>query len=309
MTEMPFAGGGLDRADHIRDQPGIISGLLANPSTRILCFRDLDVAMQREPVDLAWRSATELPATKDERPTVLLGLDDNGTGHFAVQLGEADHEWSSAMFEGFVDARSAGLQLPDQRAALVAFARSMLSWRQRHRYCPVCGHRNQVRNAGMQLVCGNPDCATVHFPRTDPVVIMLVETPARDACLLGRSAHYPAGLASALAGFVEPGESIEDAVKREIMEEAGIVCGDCRYFASQPWPFPSSLMIGCFATAITTEITIDERELEWARWFSRAEVAELFEGRIAGLTAPQPVAIAHHLLRHWLAHPAGAGAR
>ena len=140
-----------------------------------------------------------------------------------------------------------------------------------------------------------------HFPRTDPVVIMLAVDG--DDCLLGRQPRFPKGMYSSLAGFVEPGETIEAAVRREILEESGVVCGEVRYFASQPWPFPSSLMIGCFAEARSRAVAVDRTELEDARWFSRAETRELLERRHpAGLAAPIPMAIAHHLIKRWAAH-------
>ena len=157
-----------------------------------------------------------------------------------------------------------------------------------------------MQRGGSQRACTGKTCGTIHFPRTDPVVIMLVESPEGDECLLGRSPGYPDGLVSVLAGFVEPAESLEEAVVRELKEEAGVDCENMHYFASQPWPFPSSLMIACFARAKSKQLLVNIHELEWARWFSRKEIRLLFEGRLDGMTAPQPIAIAHHMLKHWL---------
>ncbi len=302
MPVIPYSSTLLDRAEHVRGDAARVQALLAESRTRLLCFRELDVAMRSgPPPDLAWVTRRDVPdAVLGDRFVVFLGIDDDEIAHFALPLQEEDQAWCGSLIDGFVDARSAGLQLLDERAAVVAFARSVLAWHARRVFCSLCAGRNEPIHGGMQLKCANPACGAVHFPRTDPVVIMLVQSPDAGDCLLGRSPHYPPGLVSALAGFVEPGESIEDAVRREVREEAGIGCTDIRYFASQPWPFPSNLMIGCFATAVDTTLLVDETELEWARWFSRAEARDLFDGRLAGLSAPQPIAIAHYLLREWL---------
>jgi NAD+ diphosphatase len=185
---------------------------------------------------------------------------------------------------------------PDQLAG-IAMAKSMVSWHQRHGFCANCGTRTAMREGGWKREC--PNCKTEHFPRTDPVVITLVAHG--DKCLLGRQSRFPPGMYSCLAGFVEAAETIEDAVRREIREEAGIVTSRVAYMASQPWPFPSSLMIGCFAEAETDSITIDANELEDARWFSREEVAAMLAGHHPnGLNAPLPFAIAHHLLKRFV---------
>jgi NAD+ diphosphatase len=179
----------------------------------------------------------------------------------------------------------------------LAEGKALLGWHARHRFCPNCGAPTQPVEAGWRRDCAN--CVTQHFPRTDPVAIMLAIDGER--CLLGRSHRFQAGAWSCLAGFIEPGETIEDAVRREVHEEAGIVCGRVDYFASQPWPFPSSLMIGCHAQALTREIIIDRTELADARWFEREEVAlMLARAHPKEFTAPQPVAIAYHILRAWL---------
>lgn len=189
-----------------------------------------------------------------------------------------------------------GMVAPEHLAAL-AEAKAMLAWHAKHRFCANCGAATKVTQAGWKREC--PACQTEHFPRTDPVVIMLAIDGER--CLLGRSPRFVPGMWSCLAGFVEPGESIEDAARRETAEEAGITCGRVKYLASQPWPFPMSLMIGCHARAITSDITVDRTELEDARWFTRDEVAlMLTRQHPAKLGTPPPMAIAHHIIRAWV---------
>jgi NAD+ diphosphatase len=176
----------------------------------------------------------------------------------------------------------------------LAEAKALLLWHARHRFCSVCGAASQVADGGWRRDC--PACGAQHFPRTDPCVIMLAVKGER--CLLGRSPRFGAGMWSCLAGFVEPGESVEDAVRRETLEEAGVVCGQVAYYRSQPWPFPMSLMIGCHAEALTDTITMDESELDGARWFEREEVAAMLARRHPdGLYTPPPSAIAHHIIR------------
>lgn len=186
----------------------------------------------------------------------------------------------------------------------LAEAKALLNWHARHRFCANCGAPTQLTQGGWRRDC--PACKAEHFPRTDPVVIMLVTDG--DRCVLGRAARFVPNMWSCLAGFIEPGESIEDAVRREVREEVGIACGRVRYFASQPWPFPTSLMIGCHAEARSTEIIVDRGELEDARWFDRAEAAAMLMRRHPqGLSTPPPVAIAHHIIRAWVEDEVGGG--
>ena len=179
----------------------------------------------------------------------------------------------------------------------LAEAKALLHWHARHRFCSNCGAATQVLDGGWRRDC--PACKGQHFPRTDPVVIMLATHG--DRCVLGRSGRFTSTMWSCLAGFVEPGEAIEDAVRREIREEVGISCGRVDYFESQPWPFPSSLMIGCHAQALSSELIIDREELEDARWFDRDEIIAMLQRKHPdGLTTPLPVAIAYHIIRAWV---------
>jgi NAD+ diphosphatase len=196
------------------------------------------------------------------------------------------------------DLRSIALKglVAEGELGILAMAKSLLDWHRRHRFCPACGAASAPGQAGFRRDC--TACGTQHFPRTDPVVIMLISDGER--CLLGRQSRFVPGMYSCLAGFLEPGETIEAAVRRETFEEAGIRVGAVRYALSQPWPFPSSLMIGCVGEALTRDITIDREELEDARWFSKDECRLMIERRHPDeLMAAAPIAIAHHLIRQW----------
>src|SRR5262244_1993088 len=230
---------------------------------------------------------------------VFLGLCQDAP-RFAVALDAAAAEMLKTRDEFVVtDLRSIavrGLVEADHLAPL-AEGKALLNWHARHRFCSTCGAATNLVEAGWRRDC--PSCRAQHFPRTDPVVIMLAV--AGERCLLGRSHRFQPGMWSCLAGYIEPGEAIEDAVRRETREEAGIVCGRVAYFASQPWPFPTSLMIGCHAEAISHDIVIDRNELADARWFDREEVASMIARcHPGGLTAPAPVAIAYHIIRAWV---------
>jgi len=235
---------------------------------------------------------------------VFLGLS-NGAGRFGIGLDPAALDALKARDDLLIiDLRTLAVQglIGTDHLAALAEAKSLLSWHARHRYCANCGAATQSVQGGWQRDC--PSCATHHFPRTDPVVIMLAV--AGERCVLGRQARFAPGMWSCLAGFVEPSETIEQAVRRETREEAGIVCGRVVYFASQPWPFPASLMIGCHSEALSTDITVDRTELEDARWFTRDEAAAMLLRRHPDrLTTPPPVAIAHHIIRAWVERGAG----
>jgi NAD+ diphosphatase len=231
--------------------------------------------------------------------TAFLGLVD-GAPRFAVAIepAAATALKADSAFE-VADLRSIAVRglIEADHLPPLAQGKALLNWHARHRFCPNCGSATQAVEAGWRRDC--PACHTQHFPRTDPVAIML--PVAGDRCVLGRSHRFQPGMWSCLAGYIEPGESIEDAVRRETREESGIVCGRVAYFRSQPWPFPTSLMIGCHAEAISHDIVIDHNELADARWFDREEVASMIAGKHPdGLTAPAPVAIAYHIIRAWV---------
>jgi len=206
----------------------------------------------------------------------------------------------------FVDLRQAGRFMDREQASLLAHARGLTFWHARHRHCGVCGHPTESQGAGHVRRCTNADCGTEHFPRTDPAVIMLVyrdDVPG-GACLLGRQAVWPKGMFSTLAGFVEPGESLEQAVAREVLEESGVHVDAVTYLASQPWPFPASLMLGFHARATSTEIVVDPDELDDAQWFARADVKTFAEWDDAAddqPRLPRKDSISRWLVEQWLA--------
>mgnify|MGYP006167577033 FL=1 len=286
---MAFAGSPLDRADHIRVDDEALAGLM-NWRARVLLLDGLLPGVD-ETGGLVWGSLADVP---EDAELVFLGMLD-GKAHFAPVPGEGADGPAYAMPRAW----QLMTQLSPPDLAIYGGARSLVDWHARHRFCARCGSSTKPVKGGWQRHCDN--CGADHFPRTDPVTIMLVEH--EDRLLLGRQPRFPPKMYSALAGFVEPGETIEEAVAREIHEEAGVRVRDVRYIASQPWPFPSQLMIGCTSVADDPELTIDTTELEDARWFTRAELEEARAAGEAGtdlLYFPRPFAIAHHLVTWWL---------
>jgi NAD+ diphosphatase len=229
---------------------------------------------------------------KDWQPE---GLDEAALKEFFDQS-EQTHP---ALTDGqhFAELRSVMTQLDPRDAELAATAKAVLSWQASHQFCAACGVASDLVMAGWQRTC--PSCKTHHFPRTDPVVIMLITRG--NSVLLGRSPHWPQGMYSLLAGFIEPGETVEAAVRREVYEEAGIRVGHVRYLASQPWAFPSSLMLGCAGDALNEDITVDPVELEDAMWITRDELMDVFAGRRTDILPARKGAVAHFLLTNWLA--------
>jgi NAD+ diphosphatase len=286
---MAFAGSPIDRADHIRTDDAALAELM-NWRARVLMMDGLLPGVDDQG-GLVWGSLADVAP---EAELVFLGLMD-GKAHFApVPPAGADGP-AYAMPSAWQVMQL--LSPPD--LAIYGGARSLVDWHARHRFCARCGAPTKLVKGGWQRHCDG--CGADHFPRTDPVTIMLVEH--EDRLLLGRQPRFPPKMYSALAGFVEPGETIEEAVAREIHEEAGVRVRDVRYIASQPWPFPSQLMIGCTSVADNPELTIDTTELEDARWFTRAELEEARAAGEAGtelLYFPRPFAIAHHLIAWWL---------
>ena len=260
---------------------------------------DLIVIKKGSPLNDPLFTMSEARALGSAIETVFLGHLD-GAGRFGVGIARATVEALKTRDEFLVtDLRAIAVQglVEPEHLPPIAEAKAVLHWHARHRFCPNCGVATQAVCGGWRRDC--PSCKAEHFPRTDPVVIMLAIDGKH--CLLGRSPRFLPTMWSCLAGFIEPGESIEDAVHRETREEAGIACGRVSYFRSQPWPFPTSLMIGCHAEALTHNIVVDHAELEDARWFSKSEVETMLMRRHAdGLTTPPPMAIAYHIIRAWV---------
>ncbi len=299
-----YAGSPLDRASHLRRDKAWLEARLAEPKSRILPVWQLKaLVVPGDDPTIAWQSATELGSFADgDAETVFLGLGD-GTAHFAIGVTGEDNPAKNGALAGkgkFIDVRTIAPQLASGQAAILAQARALLDWHARHRFCAVCGRPSAADEGGYVRRCSDPGCGAQHFPRTDPVVIMLVLKGER--CMLGRQPIWPKGMYSALAGFVEPGETIEEAVRREVKEEAGIEVGAVSYHSSQPWPVPASLMIGCMAEAASEEIAIDGNELEEARWFDRDELTEMIEAwhNMRAERLPPPMSIAHQLCRAWI---------
>ena len=281
-----FCAPGLDRADRLRSDPDGLRAAMMRPSARLLRMNGLDPVISDHGA-LDWGSIAEADPECD---LILLGLDGETSCFAAVPQHIGPGQPVRQLWQGLAS-------FPERDAAIYAAARSLVDWHARHRFCARCGGETRAEKGGWARRC--TACGTEHFPRTDPVVIMLAEHDGR--VLLGRQPQFPARRLSALAGFVEPGETIEGAVARELHEEAGIHVRDIRYVKSQPWPFPSSLMIGCFAVAEDDVLTIDETELEEAVWIDEDGVrAALNEAPDAPFIAPPRLAVAHHLLARWL---------
>ncbi|UFS74688.1 NAD(+) diphosphatase [Tardiphaga sp. 37S4] len=297
-----FVSDTLDRAAHLRFSDEKLFALEGKSSSRAyVIYRDSLVMKKDGDAQRALLTIDEALKFGANPGTVFLGLRD-GDAVFGMGIGAPAVEKLLTRDDVVVsELRGMAMQgmVPPEQLSAVAQAKSLVSWHQRHGFCANCGAKSSMAEGGWKRVC--PSCKTEHFPRTDPVVIMLVEKG--DKCLLGRQKQFAPGMYSCLAGFVEAAETIEDAVKREIFEESGIRCTDVTYYMTQPWPYPSSLMIGCSARAISDEITVDKMELEDARWFDRDEAMLMWKREHPdGLAGPHPFAIAHHLLGRWL-HP------
>ncbi|WP_306133028.1 NAD(+) diphosphatase [Roseivivax marinus] len=318
-----FGGSGLDRAAELRGDPAAIAALAADPAARAMVMwqgkpltGNPDLAGDGTgPAALAWIGLGH-PALEDARSApILLGRDDDGTPLFAAELdaweppdldaaalgafADPSEQWHPELTGtgSFVELRRVMTTLSARDAELAATARALFGWHRSHGFCARCGARSEVAQGGWQRLC--PACGAHHFPRTDPVVIMLVTRGNR--ALLGRSPGWPEGMYSCLAGFVEPGETIEAAVRREVHEEVGVRVGPVDYLASQPWPFPASLMIGCHGIAESDEIVRDPAEIEHALWIEREDLAAAFAGDHPTVSPARPGAIARALLRNWLA--------
>ena len=295
-----FAGNPLDRVSQRRQDAGWIATLLDDPKTRLLPLRELKpLVRDGSAAELDWQPVASWRGTIDAGGTlILLGIGD-GRAYFALDASAAPA--AAGPETTTVDVRALAASIPGGEAAILAEARSLLDWHARHGFCAQCGTASSIDAAGWGRRC--PNCRAHHYPRVDPVVIMLAVKGER--CLLGRGRRRVGTRFSCLAGFMEPGETIEEAVRREVLEEAGIQIGRVRYLASQPWPFPSTLMMGLLAEALTEEIHIDPEEIAEARWFDREEVRAMVERsrsdeQIPGVTTlPPPLAIGHQLARRW----------
>jgi NAD+ diphosphatase len=295
-----FAGNPLDRVSQRRQDAGWVASLLEDPATRVLPLHGLKPPVcHSSAASLDWQSVAPWRSLIDSGNTlILLGIRDVGA-FFALDAGST--EAASDNGGVLMDARTAAPMIDGGEAAILAEARSLIDWHDRHRFCARCGTPSVVASGGWVRHC--PECKAHHFPRVDPVVIMLGVRGER--CLLGRGHRRPGARFSCLAGFMEPGETLEEAVRREVLEESGIHIGRVRYLASQPWPFPSSLMMGFLGEALTEEITIDPEEIAEARWFERDEVRAMVErsrsdAPIPDLpTLPPPLAIGHQIARRW----------
>lgn len=298
MRHNVYAHPALDRASELRgDDAWLRERLASGRSLVVPVWRSRSlVAGTGPPRAVMPRMSEARPLVEASRATALLGLS-GGVACFAVDLPDVDAGDLPELPGGgrFVDLRSVGAVMDRAEAAVLAYARGILHWHARHAFCGVCGSPAESLEAGHLRRCVDPGCGAQHFPRTDPAVIMLVTRG--DRALLGRKPEWAEGMYSALAGFVEPGESLEQAVAREVMEEAGIAVANIRYHSSQPWPFPSSLMLGFRADALGGEFVLNERELEDLRWFSRAEVAAGGAGTAA---RPRSDSIARRLIDEWV---------
>ena len=300
-----FANNPLDRAGHLRtDDEWLACQIAVHDALFVPLWRGdaliLPEAAAEQVRDVAWLPKDAISAYLDN-DIIFLGLNRNNAPRFAVDISPLEIPEQTAPFDElcraggvFENLRTLAMvgDMPPTELAILAQAKGLLEWHNSHGFCSKCGAKSVIAEGGYKRSC--PACGADHFPRTDPVVIMLPYLG--DKCLLGRQAGWPENLFSALAGFMEPGETIEEAVARETMEEAGVTINSVQYHSTQPWPFPSSLMIGCLAEAENNKITVDEKELAEARWFSVAEIKDAFNGT-AEFDIPPSLAIAHHLIK------------
>lgn len=312
VARFKYAGGTLDRAGAERRDPRWVEAQRADPAARVIpVWRDHILIDDPDGDDprAGFRDLAAITAIDPTATVTLLGLDERRTPIFAADLGDIS-EQSANEIAGpgrFMKLRQVGPLLSLDQAALLGYANGMITWHRHARFCGDCGAATEVDEGGNVRRCTAPGCGTHIYPRTDPAVIMLVEHPATDdapaRCLLARHARLPSGMYSTLAGFVEPGESLEEAVVREVREETGVEVDEVRYFGSQPWPFPRSLMIGFRARATTEAIHVDPDELQEARWFTAAQITGFGDSgdETAAFRLPRADSIARALVDGWVA--------
>ena len=302
LPRQAYSGSLLERAAALRGDEAKLAAFLKHPRAGVYVVGGESIVLKAQgaaPDPLF--SPDEARTLGAARETVFLGLLHDAP-RFGIGIDPAAIEALKARADlKLIDLRTIAVQgeVDTVHVPPLAEAKAILGWHARHRFCPNCSAATVLTQAGWRRDC--PVCKAEHFPRTDPVVIML---PIKgDRCVLGRSPRFPPTMWSCLAGFCEPGESIEEAVRREVAEEVGVTCARVRYFASQPWPFPASLMIGCHAEAVSDEVVIDKSEIEDARWFDRAELKSmLLRQHPQELSTPPPIAIAHHIIRDFVEH-------
>jgi len=294
-----FSGSPLDRENLRRRERAWLEAQEQAPESRYLPVWRLQPLLKRgDERALAWAKREFFEDLDPAPEPVLLGTRE-GVAHFAIDVSaveKPEESFGIADVASFEDLRATVARIPAGDAAIAAQARALVDWHARHGHCAACGGHTRSVQGGGNRICF--DCQAEHFPRTDPVAIAVITRG--DRCLLGRGPGWPDTMYSALAGFVEAGESLEEAVRREVWEESKVVVGAVRYVCSQPWPFPSSLMIGCIGEAESEEIEIDAVELDDARWFTRDALRAALDGRRDDLVVPPPFAIAHHLIRAWV---------
>lgn len=288
MDRIVFSGRTIDRLGELRARPDRVAEVLTQPGTRFLpvwrgqCLVQADriALLRREEIlpSLATAGGATLLGRVDSHTLFCIAVDDTRTPAFGPTL----------QFAGLRDLSS---RLSAADATLAAYAKAMIAWQQSHRHCGVCGTANELGEAGFVMSCPSPDCGHRSFPRLDPAIIVLVANGER--CLLGRQHAWPENRFSTIAGFVEPAESLEDAVRREVREETDVEVGACHYLGSQPWPFPAALMVGFHARATSTSISCNDGELAEARWVTRADIAE------QAVVLPPAISIAYRLIEAW----------
>lgn len=304
-----FAGNPLDRAPHLRNDKDLLSALLIHEDSRILPIWKLNILVNPGlKSHLSWKKVAEINKSVDIDDVVFLGLE-GSVGRFAINLDTEINPCDDGSLDGsgvFREIRALASDLPEIDTPIAAQARAIIGWNTRNRFCAQCGSPTKTARGGYLRQCVNKDCGVRHFPRVDPVVIMMVVN--NDTALLGRQSFWKPGMYSTLAGFIDPGESVEEAVRREVLEETGVVVGDVIYHSSQPWPFPSSLMIGCISNALSTQLNVDTTEVEAAAWFTRYEVKtgirRILEGQPedGSFHLPFEHSIAHQLAAWWVAN-------